>query len=166
MQHVLVSSCLLGNPVRYNGVHKGSDSDTLRRWLDEGRVVPVCPEVAGGLPVPRPPAAIAGGAGGAKVLSGLAKVVNSESRDVTTAFLSGARHALRLAQQNGVQVAVLKEGSPSCGPGFIYDSAPAGKRVHQQGVTAALLKSAGIKVFCEEQFAEADALLQQLELKR
>ena len=68
MEKVLVSACLLGEPVRYNGRDKRCEHDVLDRWLREGRVVAVCPEVAGGLPVPRPPAEIVNGAGGGKVL--------------------------------------------------------------------------------------------------
>jgi uncharacterized protein YbbK (DUF523 family) len=163
MQLVLVSSCLLGIPVRYNGTAKRSGNHILQRWLDEGRVVPVCPEVAAGLPVPRPPAEILGGAGGAKVLAGLAKVVDAETNDVTAAFVAGAEHTLRQAQLSGAKVAVLKEGSPSCGSGYIYDGTFTGKRVPEHGVTATLLENAGIKVFSEERFAEANAFLRKLE---
>ena len=80
LEHVLVSACLLGSPVRYDGSHKRSTSDVLPRWLTEGRVVAVWPEVAGGLPVPRPPTEIAGGAGGAAVLAGLARVVDPAAK--------------------------------------------------------------------------------------
>lgn len=162
MHLVLVSSCLLGNRVRYNGADKKSHDTILQRWLDEGRVVAVCPEVAGGLPVPRPPAEIVGGAGGAKVLANLAKVVDPQGRDVSAAFVSGAEHALRQARLNGIRLAVLKEGSPSCGSGYVYDGTFTGTRVGELGVTAALLRSAGIEVFNEEQFAQADDALREL----
>ena len=74
MEKILVSACLLGEPVRHNGAHKRSDDQILQRWIQEGRVVAVCPEIAGGLPVPRPAAEIAGGADGSNVLSGDANV--------------------------------------------------------------------------------------------
>jgi len=163
MQFVLVSSCLLGSPVRYNGAHKRSGSEVLQRWLDEGRVVAVCPEVAGGLPVPRPPAEIAGGAGGAKVIAGIVKVLDPQGNDVSGHFVAGAEHALREAQRKNIRLAVLKEGSPSCGSGYIYDGTFSGTRMPERGVTAALLENAGVKVFSEAQFAEADRLLAQME---
>lgn len=163
MHLVLVSSCLVGAPVRYNGAHKRSGSEVLQRWLDEGREVPVCPEVAGGLGVPRPAAEIVGGAGGARVLERLAKVVDTNGHDVSTAFIAGAEEALRLARQKGIRVAVLKEGSPSCGTGYIYDGTFTGTRVADRGVAAALLERAGVRVFSELQVDEADAFLKALE---
>jgi uncharacterized protein YbbK (DUF523 family) len=163
MEFVLVSACLIGSPVRYNGAHKRSGSEVLRRWLAEGRVVPVCPEIAGGLPVPRPPAEIAGGAGGTAVLAGLAQVVDLAGNDLSAQFISGARHSLEQVQSKGIRVAVLKEGSPSCGSDYIHDGTFSGSRVHGRGVTAALLASAGVRVFSEAQFDEAAALLRALE---
>ncbi|WP_180129058.1 DUF523 domain-containing protein [Rhodoferax sp. BLA1] len=163
MQLVLVSACLIGSPVRYNAIHKRCDSDVLARWLAQGRVVPVCPEVSGGLPVPRPAAEISLGAGGAKVLLGQASVFDRQGQDVSDAFISGAQHVLLQAQSQDIRVAVLKEGSPSCGSGYIYDGTFAGVRVAERGVLAALLGSAGIRVFSEEQFVEANELLLQLE---
>lgn len=163
MELVLVSSCLIGRPVRYDGAHRHSASEVLQRWLAEGRVVPVCPEVAGGLPVPRPPAEIAGGAGGAAVLAHRAKVVDLEANDLAAEFLSGARYALEQAKAKGIRIAVLKEGSPSCGSTFIYDGTFSATRIRGQGVAAALLESAGVRVFSEEQFAEASEMLQSLE---
>jgi len=163
MQLVLVSSCLIGSRVRYDGAHKRSGSEVLQRWLSEGRVVAVCPEVAGGLPIPRPPAEIAGGAGGAAVLAGLAKVVDAAANDLAAEFISGARYALAQAQAKGIRIAVLKEGSPSCGSSYIYDGTFTTRRVHGLGVTAALLANAGVRVFSEEQFEEASELLQSLE---
>ena len=163
MQLVLVSACLLGSPVRYNAIHKRCDSEVLARWQAQGRVVPVCPEVAGGLPVPRPPAEITSGAGGVMVLQGRARVINPQGNDVSAAFITGAQHALALAQDKGIRVAVLKEGSPSCGSGYIYDGTFTGAHVAEQGVLTALLESAGIKVFSEAQFVEANDLLLRLE---
>ena len=159
MELVMVSACLLGSPVRYDGGHKHLESAILQRWLTEGRVVPVCPETAGGLPVPRLPAEIAGGAGGIQVLAGTAEVLDAEGRNVTTAFIAGAEQTLREAQRQSIRVAVLKEGSPSCGSEYIYDGTFTGKRVPGRGVTAALLEKAGIRVFSETRFAEADEYL-------
>jgi uncharacterized protein YbbK (DUF523 family) len=163
MQLVLVSACLLGNPVRYNAIHKRCESEVLARWQAQGRVVPVCPEVSGGLPVPRPPAEISSGAGGAKVLLGQASVFDRQGQDVSNAFISGAQHVLVQAQSQDIRVAVLKEGSPSCGSGYIYDGSFIGKRIAQQGVLAALLEGCGIRVFSEDQFVDANELLLRLE---
>jgi uncharacterized protein YbbK (DUF523 family) len=164
MHFVLFSACLLGSPVRYDGAHKHSLSEVLQRWLEDGRVVSICPEVAGGLPVPRPPAEIFAGGGGVNVLSGLSKVVDPQGNDVSAAFIAGARHALEQAQRMGVRVAVLKEGSPSCGSSYIHDGSFTGTKVSEKGVTAAQLESSGVSVFSEDQFVEANAFLLQLEV--
>lgn len=164
MEKILVSACLLGDPVRYNGAHKRSDHEALQRWMREGRVVPVCPEIAGGLPVPRLPAEIVEGADGARVLAGEARVFDSHGADVSHHFVGGAEVALATARANGVRIAILKEGSPSCGTNFIYDGTFSGTRVANPGVTAALLQSAGIRVFSEAQIEDAEDLLRQIEL--
>jgi uncharacterized protein YbbK (DUF523 family) len=163
LQSILISSCLLGESVRHNGAHKRADSEILQRWLAEGRVVAVCPEVAGGMPIPRPAAEIERGAGGAKVLIGIAKVIDNTGRDVSSQFVAGAEHALAKARERGIRIAVLKEGSPSCGTSFSYDGTFTGAKVPVRGVTAELLHQAGIAVFSEAQFAEADTLLAQIE---
>jgi uncharacterized protein YbbK (DUF523 family) len=163
MQFILVSSCLLGEFVRHNGAHKRTDSDVLERWIREGRVVAVCPEVAGGMPIPRPAAEIERGAGGANVLIGIAKVFDNTGRDVSPQFVAGAVHALAKAREKHIRIAVLKEGSPSCGTSFSYDGTFTGAKVPVRGVTAELLHQNGIAVFSEAQFAEADVLLMQTE---
>lgn len=162
MHRVLVSACLLGEPVRFDGGHKLGRDPVLVRWLEEGRVVPLCPEVAGGLPVPRPPAEIEGARGALSVLAGRAKVVDSNGRDVTQAFVAGAEAGLASAKASSIRVAVLEEGSPSCGSSFVYDGSFSGRRVEGPGVTTALLREAGITVFSELEWAEADAYLRAL----
>ena len=161
MEKLLVSRCLLGHKVRYDGGAHGP-YDLLQRWQDEGRIVPLCPEVAGGLPTPRPPAEIPGGQGGA-VLDGRLPVLTDDGADVTAAFVAGAEIALRLAQQHGLRVAVLKARSPSCGNTHNYDGHFNGTLVAGEGVTAALLKRHGVMVFNETQLAEAAAELARLE---
>ncbi|NUW30549.1 DUF523 domain-containing protein [Nonomuraea sp. SMC257] len=163
MERILVSACLMGRRVRYDGGAKTSSDTRLAGWREEGRLVPFCPEVEGGLPTPRPAAEIEAGAGGAAVLAGTARVVAADGSDVTAHFLEGARSALSAARSSGVRLAVLKEGSPSCGALSIYDGAFQGKRVPGQGVTTALLEANGIRVFTEEQIAEAAAYLDTLE---
>lgn len=163
MQYVLISSCLLGNPVRYDGRGVPHGDAVLARWREEGRVVAFCPEVAGGMSIPRPPAEIEPGENAAAVLGGRARVVAVTGQDVTAPFVQGAREALAAAQARGVRVAVLKEGSPSCGSGYVYDGHFAGRRQPGVGVTAELLRRAGLHVFSEKQWAEADACLAALE---
>ena len=164
MEKVLISACLLGEPVRYNGQDKRSDDEILRRWIREGRVVSVCPELLGGLGVPRLPAEIERGAGAHKVLAGEARVVDSHGDDVSGQFIAGAERALEAGTPDRVRIAVLKEGSPSCGTGYVYDGTFTSTRVTgSKGVTAALLEQNGIRVFSELQLAEADALLRSFE---
>lgn len=161
MHKVLVSRCLLGHRVRYDGGAHGP-YDLLQQWLDEGRVVALCPEVAGGLPTPRPPAEIAGGQG-AQVLDGRLPVLTIDGADVTSAFVEGAQQALALVHEYGIRLALLKARSPSCGNLENYDGTFSGVRVAGEGVTAALLRRAGVQVFNEQQFDEARRALQALE---
>jgi uncharacterized protein YbbK (DUF523 family) len=159
---VLISSCLLGERVRYHGGDALIPSPVLARWKAEGRLVSACPETAGGLPVPRSPAEIVGG-DGSSVLGGGAYVGDLTGSDVTPAFVDGARVTLELARANGVRLAILKDGSPSCGSTYIYDGTFRGQRGPGQGVTAAMLSQAGIRVFSDLQVAEAAAFLESLE---
>ncbi len=163
MQRVLVSACLLGQPVRYDGGTVVTEGGILARWQMEGRIVPMCPEMAGGLPVPRLPAEIHGEGGGAAVLRGAARVVEHHGHDVTDAFLLGAQRALEAAQEAGVQVAVLTERSPSCGSAFLYDGTFSSQLQPGEGVTAALLRRHGIRVFSQHQLEEAAHLLDALD---
>jgi uncharacterized protein YbbK (DUF523 family) len=152
MIKVLVSACLLGAPVRYNGKDKKSTHPVLERWVREGRVVSACPEVLGGLGTPRAPSEVV-------QIQGLRRVVANTGRDVTPEFNRGAASALEQAQTNDVRVAVLKEGSPSCGSTWRYDGTFTGTRVADEGVTTALLRQHGIRVFSETEFEAADALI-------
>jgi uncharacterized protein YbbK (DUF523 family) len=159
---VLVSSCLLGECVRYDGGDARCDDANLSRWKAEGRLVSICPETAVGLPVPRPPAEIAGGDGMA-VLRGKALVGDSTGRDLTQLYVQGARAALTAARQNGARIAVLKDGSPSCATTYIHDGTFRAQRDRGQGVTAALLADAGMALFNERQLDAAAACLARLE---
>ena len=164
LQKILVSRCLLGQAVRYDGGCHGPFA-LLQDWLSAGRVVPLCPEVAGGLPVPRAPAEIAGGQGD-QVLDGLVAVRTAGGEDVSAAFLAGAAEALRLVQQHSIRIAVLKARSPSCGNLQNYDGSFSGRRVPGIGVTAAALQRQGVQVFNGEQLSEAQAFLQQLDARQ
>jgi uncharacterized protein YbbK (DUF523 family) len=149
---VLVSACLLGERVRWDGRDAKTSHPVLDRWLAEGRVVAFCPEVAGGLTVPRPAAELIGD-----------RVKDRTGRDWTVAFERGAQQALEAAQTAGARIAVLKDGSPSCGSAFVYDGTFSGTRRAGQGRTAALLRSAGIDVFDETQIDAAAGRLAEIE---
>ncbi len=158
MQQILVSACLLGQRVRYDGSDLRLDDALLRQWEREGRLVPLCPEMAGGLPAPRVPAEIAAGGGGA-VLDAAARVINASGHDVTNAFLEGARQALQLCQRHDIRLALLTESSPSCGSHRINNGEFSGTKVPGMGVTTALLRRHGIDVFSQFQLAELAQVL-------
>ena len=163
MEYVLVSSCLLGNAVRYDGHGKLSLNPILQQWIEEGRVVPVCPEVESGMPIPRPPAEITNGQGGISVLAGTARVMDNDGCDVTLQFIDGADLALKKVEARGIRIAVLKDGSPSCGSSYTYDGSFLGRKVQQVGVTAERLRRAGVLVFNEEQFKIAQSEIERFE---
>ena len=140
MTKVLVSACLIGRACRYDGKDKLVPDllDALR--AEKAEAVPFCPEEAGGLGTPRPPAVIVGGDGEA-VLDGKARVLNDRGEDVTPAVLDGARKALDEARRQGCAVAYLKERSPSCGCAQVHSEEGV---VRGCGVTTALLRRGGI----------------------
>ena len=152
MHKIMVSSSLLGQPVRYDGQSKGLKNDILTLWLQDKRVVAFCPEVAGGLPTPRPPAEI-----------NAAIVVTATGEDVTGEFQLGAEQALALCNAQQIKFALLKESSPSCGRNNIYDGSHKGVKVAGMGLTAEKLVKAGIQVFSEEQLPELVSALATVE---
>ena len=156
---ILVSACLLGQPVRYDGKAKTLLHPVLQQWQDEGRLIVVCPELAGGMSVPRPPAEIEGGQTGGNVLKGEARVMDTSEADVTNEFVAGARIALNVAQTQGCRFALLMEGSPSCGSQTIYDGSFTGYKHAGAGVTAALLQQNGIQVFSQHTIEDLEAAL-------
>lgn len=143
----LVSACLLGFPCAYDGGARLQAR--LLALAARGWVAPICPEAAGGLGIPRAPAEIAGG-DGYDVLDGRARVVTVAGEDVTADYLRGAECALLAAQRYGISIAILKQRSPSCGSGCIYDGTHTGKLRAGLGVTAALLRRRGLIVYSEE----------------
>lgn len=162
MRKILVSACLLGEPVRFDGRAALAHSEFLSRWSAEGRLVAICPELAGGLAVPREPAEIVGGAG-ADVLAGRARVLCRSGRDVTEAYLRGASLALELARQHQVAVAILKSRSPSCGTHELHAGRFDGALRNGMGVTAALLRENGIAVYDELELERAAAHVADLD---
>lgn len=151
---ILISACLLGRPVRYDGKGKPLHDPIVDRWKAEGRLVGFCPEQAGGLPTPRPPAEIEGGMNGDDVLAGRARVLEVTGGDVTEEFVEGGRKAVAFAREQDCRFALLIDGSPSCGSGFIYDGSFSGARHPGFGVTAALMRRAGIEVFSPRQIED------------
>ncbi|MBE6633091.1 MAG: DUF523 domain-containing protein [Ruminococcaceae bacterium] len=139
---ILVSACLLGEPCRYDGQSKPCEA-VLKLQRDH-TLIPVCPEVMGGLSTPRPPAE----------LQSDRRVVNRLGRDVTANYRAGAEDALRIAQAEGCSLAILKEKSPSCGKGKIYDGSFTGTLCQGNGVCAALLLANGIRVLGETEVRE------------
>ncbi len=162
MSKLLVSACLLGDPVRYDGKSKAQHHAGLVDLVEQGRVIGFCPEVAGGLPIPRPAAEIQAG-DGAAVIAGIARVATGEGSDVTRYFLSGARQALALCQRHDIEVAVLTESSPSCGSDRIYDGSFSRNAIAGSGVTSALLGQNGIRVFSQLDLDQALACLASLD---
>lgn len=140
---ILVSSCLSGVPCRYDG--KAKEHERIKLLVESGEAIAVCPECLGGLPTPRTPSEIVGG-DGADVLCGRARVMTSDGRDVTEAFLRGAEAVAEIARKNGIEHAILKADSPSCGCGRIYDGSFTGAKCSGDGVAAARLRQCGIRV--------------------
>src|SRR5574344_478394 len=136
MEKILVSACLLGDKVRYDG---GSNPVSFLDELSKHfQIVPFCPEVEGGLSIPREPAEIVG-----------ASVLTKGGKDVTKNYQDGAEKALNLCKFFGIRYAILKDGSPACGPRQIHDGKFDGLKKDGLGVTANLLVASGIKVFAE-----------------
>jgi uncharacterized protein YbbK (DUF523 family) len=165
MELVLVSACLLGERVRYNGQDAETRHSIIDRWMSEGRVVSVCPELLAGFAVPRAAVEIVG-SGGAAVIDGAARAVETAGRDVTSEFVVAAERTLKIVQDRNIRVAVLTDGSPSCGTSYIYDGTFTGEKHYAMGVTASLLSRHGIVVFNQDQLLEADGLLAELEMDR
>jgi uncharacterized protein YbbK (DUF523 family) len=139
---VLVSACLLGVGCNHAGGH--SRSEAVLALGERVRLVPVCPEAAGGLPTPRPAAEL--GADG--------RVVTAAGEDVTDHYLRGARHAVEVARAAGIRRAILKARSPSCGSGQVYDGTHRRVLVAGDGVAAAALKKAGVEVLTDEELGK------------
>ena len=141
---ILVSACLLG--VRCNHVGGASPSPAVARLGADHDLVPICPEVAGGLPVPRAAAELQPGG----------RVVTRDGDDVTAAYVRGASIAVAAASAVGARSAVLKARSPSCGCGEVYDGTFTRTRVPGDGITTGALKRAGLVVRSDEELTVDD----------
>ncbi|MCI8336285.1 MAG: DUF523 domain-containing protein [Peptococcaceae bacterium] len=144
---ILVSACLLGQNVKYNG--NNNYNQAVIDFLAGKDYLPICPESAGGLTIPRLPSEICGGTG-VGVLGGTATVINQEGVPVTEAFLKGAKAIEALLEKYDVTMAILKENSPSCGVTAVYDGTFSKEKIPGMGVAAALLHSHGIPIYSEK----------------
>lgn len=154
---IIVSSCLIGKKCAYDG--KSRYSVAVHSLCEKYGYIDICPEVAGGLSIPREAHEIAGGSG-EDVLDRKCKVVAPSGEDVSTYFLRGSAITLEKAITKGVTMAVMKARSPSCGSGRIYSGSFDGKLKAGNGVAAALLVRNGIPVFTEEETTKAARILE------
>ena len=144
-KNILVSACLLGTACRYDG--KSKPCERVIALSNTYNLIPICPEVMGGLPTPRVPSEICGD-----------RVMMKDGRDVTENYNRGAKQALEIARENECTVAILKEKSPSCGSGLIHNGLFDGGLVEGDGITTQLLKQNGICVLGESEITEDFAL--------
>ncbi|WP_243385053.1 DUF523 domain-containing protein [Caviibacterium pharyngocola] len=149
-KNILVSACLLGENVKYSGGNNFSSKLTalLRRY--DVNIIPICPEVLGGLPIPRLPAEIIA-----------ADIIDCNGQSVLAEFQRGADAVLQRAKQTHCRIAVLKENSPSCGSRFIYDGTFSGTLIEGEGLTTQLLRRHHIEVFSELNLAELENRLKK-----
>ena len=143
MEKILISACLVGDNVKYNG--DNNLTPKLDALLEKYELIPFCPEVEGGLSIPRSPAERVGD-----------KVINRDNEDVTDAYRRGAELAFNICLFLKIKKVILKEKSPSCGSKIIYDGSFSHKEISGMGVTAEYLKEKGIEVYSEK---DIDSLL-------
>ena len=138
MEKILISACLIGDKTRYDG--KSNYHPLIKELLQKYELIPFCPEVEGGLKTPRLPNEIKKG-----------QVYNSDGKDVTKYFNEGAEKALNICKYCNIKIAILKDGSPSCGSKVIHDGSFSGRKIKGMGITASLLEHYGIKVISEDE---------------
>ncbi len=153
---ILISSCILGEDVRYDGENSAiaynnsssfKEKELFMDILCEHAVYSFCPEISAGLSIPRDPAEIISSTKPFKILT-------NKNEDVTINFLIGAKNTLELCKEEGIEVALLKSKSPSCGNDGIYNGTFSGELISGKGMTAKLLEENGVKVFNEKQIEE------------
>ena len=140
-EYILVSSCILGENTKYNG--KNNYHPLIEEIKEKYNIVKVCPEEMGGLSTPRNPSEIIGD-----------KVVSSTGVDVTNEFVSGGNIAVELVKKYNIKLAIMKDGSPSCGSLKIYDGTFSGTKIDGMGIAIRMLKELGVKVYTEDNFYE------------
>ncbi len=141
MEKLLISACLIGTNCKYNG--KNNYLELVEGLKKKYELIPVCPEILGGLDIPRNPSEIKNN-----------KVISNKGIDVTKEFNLGAKSALEIAMKNNVKIALLKDGSPSCGSNYVYDGTFSKTKIKGNGITSILLKENGIKVFSENEISK------------
>ncbi|AXH09816.1 hypothetical protein CP960_07595 [Malaciobacter halophilus] len=144
--NILISSCLLGEDVRYDAKSSSSsikDKELFNKIINEFKIFSICPEVSGGLSIPRPPSEIVND-----------KVITTDGLDVTKMFNKGALNTLSYCKDNNIKIAILKSKSPSCGNSMVYDGTFTSTLKKSKGITTKLLQENGIKVFNETQLEQ------------
>lgn len=139
MQNVLISACLLGVDCKYNGSNNKLDEKTINSLKDKYNLIPVCPEIMGGLPTPRNPVEIKDG-----------KVFDYDGEEFTEEFEKGSDEVVKLAKLYNPTIAILKENSPSCGSNYIYDGTFNNKKIKGMGIAARKLSEEYVRLFNEE----------------
>ncbi len=139
---IMVSACLLGENCKYNGGNNYSEK--VAGYIEGHQVIPVCPEVLGGLPTPRVPSEIVDGV-----------VMSQDGRSVDKEFRRGAELALRKAMEEKTELVILQSRSPSCGARQIYDGTFSGTKTDGQGIFAELLRKNGFAVADVEELKES-----------
>ncbi|WP_114324947.1 DUF523 domain-containing protein [Candidatus Colwellia aromaticivorans] len=147
---ILISRCFLGDNVRYNNIVLTYVHPLIELWQQQKRFITICPEISGGLSVPREPAEIQQKTKEVRTKSGI---------NVSAQFKFGAQQALTLCQQHNIRFALLKESSPSCGSTLIYDGSFSNNKVLGEGITSQLLTQHKIKVFSENTIERLEKLL-------
>ncbi|MFK5881385.1 MAG: DUF523 domain-containing protein [Sulfurospirillum sp.] len=149
---VLISSCLLGENVKYDGGNNYiSQNPFIEKLKSQNLIVPTCPEVEGGLPIPRVVVEIKD-----------AKAINKNGVDKTKEFEKGAQKAFGKVKLFDIKMAIMKSKSPSCGRDFIYDGSFTKKLIEGDGVSVKLLKMGGIRIFTENEITEAREFWEKL----
>ena len=138
---IAVSSCLLGINCKYNG--KSNYNEEIVKLKEKYEIIPICPEVLGGLPIPRVPSEIINN-----------KVINQEGMDVTKNYIDGANKALQILKDNNIKIVILKAKSPSCGKDEIYDGTFSHTIVKGNGITSKLFLDNNITVYNEFNFKD------------
>jgi len=138
-ESIIISACLLGEPCRFDG--QGKHNSSLLEVLKNKHLISVCPEVEGGLTIPRPPAEINGN-----------RVLRESGEDVTRQFEVGAELCVTAGIGARATLAILKSRSPACGCGQVYDGSFSKTLISGDGIFTQLLKKSGIECISDEQF--------------
>ena len=145
-EKLLISSCLLGENVKYDGSNNSLSKDFLDKLKEKYELFSFCPEVAGGLPTPRVPCEI--------ISQNPLKIVNKNNEDKTIEFVNGANKTLELCRKEGIKIALLKANSPSCSNHFIYDGTFSSTKIKSNGVTTNQLLLNNILIYNELEIKE------------